>query len=99
PPATKRPAYHSPRRNPSVPRRPRRPSIHLEDIAHTAHGRDDLLVEAAIDRVAQTVYEDVDDVGAGLEAIVVHRGEDRRLRHDVAGVAHQDLEQGLLLRP
>src|SRR4051812_5442981 len=92
---TKMTAYQRARRKPSVCRRRSR---HFEYIAHAPHRLDHLVVEVAIDLLAQTVDEDVDDIGARVEAVVPDVRQDHRLRDDPPGVAHQILEQGQLAR-
>src|SRR5262245_59787681 len=92
---TKIAAYQMARRKPSVCRRRSR---HFEYIAHAPHGLDHLVVEVAIDLLPQTMDEYVDDVGAGIEAVVPDVGQEHRLRDDPPGVAHQILGQRELVR-
>src|SRR6476619_2867760 len=92
---TKMTAYQRARRKPSVWRRRSR---HFEYIAHAPHRLDHLVVEVAIDLLAQTVDEDVDDIGAGVEAVVPDVRQDHRLRDHASGIPHQVLEQRKLAR-
>src|SRR6478752_2950027 len=92
---TKISAYHRARRKPSVWRRRSR---HFEYISHAPHGLDHLVVEVAIDFLPEAVDEHIDDIGAGVEAVVPDVRQDHRLRDDPTGVAHQILEQGQFAR-
>src|SRR5215218_58381 len=88
-------AYQSARRRPSVCRRR---SLQAEDIPNAPHGVDHLAHETLVDLLAQAMDEDVDDIGARVEAVVLHVRDDHRLGHDPAGIAQQVLEQGELAR-
>ena len=93
---TKRPAYH--RRQPQRERARAATHASLEDIADAAHGVEELGLEVLVDLLAQPVHEDVDGVGAGVEAVVPHVRHDHGLRHHLAGMTHQVLEQRELAR-
>src|SRR3954468_12044624 len=87
---TKIAAYQRARRKPSVCRRRSR---HFEYITHAPYGLDHLVIEVAINLLPQAVDEDVDHIGARVEAVVPDVGQDHRLRDDPPRVAHQILEQ------
>src|SRR5262249_41144057 len=65
-----------------------------EDISHAADRVQQLLLERAIDLLAQAADEHVYDVGLRVEVVFPHAREDHRLRHDAAAVAHQIFEEG-----
>ena len=58
-----------------------------------------LLLERPIDLLAQPAHQHVDDVGLRVEVVFPDVRQDHRLRDDLAGVAHQVLEQRELARP
>src|SRR4051812_42471631 len=98
-------AYQRASRSPNVPandeRRTSVPGTCLapplaEDIADASHRLKQLLVERLVDLFAQAADEHVDDVGLRIEVVVPDVRQDHRFRHDLAGVAHQILEQGEL---
>src|SRR5438045_7638306 len=94
-------AYQTPRRSPYAEAGEACSSIFspADDIAHASHRMQELLLEPAIDLLPQAADEDVDDVRLRVEAVVPHVRQDHRLRDDLAGVAHQILEQRELARP
>src|SRR3954464_8975328 len=92
-PATNRVAYQS------ASRSPKNSGLGPEDIADASHGVQQLLLERAIELFAQPADEHVDDVGLRVEVVFPHVRQDHRLRHDLAGVAHQIFEQHELARP
>src|SRR5215831_21013793 len=90
-PITNSVAYQTPIRSPYTGSRASRSGA--DDIAHAPDGVQQLLLETAIDLLAQAADEDVHDVGLRVEAVVPHVRQNHRLRNDLAGVAHQVLEQ------
>src|SRR5207248_8107560 len=84
-------AYQSASRSPNVRR-----FSPAENIPDPANGMDKLLFERPIDLLAQSAHQDIDDVRLRVEAVFPHVRQNHRLRHDLAGVAHQVLEQGEL---
>ncbi len=102
-------AYHAATRSPeraAHPARGQRRAVHHsgtacadEDVAHAAARLQELRLEVAIDLLAQPAHEHVDDVRARIERVVPDARQDHRLRHDLAGVPGEELEQRELARP
>src|SRR4051794_6830678 len=93
-------AYHTERRRPSVRFRLMlmARSLDPERIPHAADGVNQLVRERLVYSIAQPRHQHVDDIGTWIEVVTPHVRQDHRLRDDLAGVAHQVLEQGELAR-
>src|SRR5581483_1202435 len=65
-------------------------------VADEAHCLDGVAAEGLVDPLSKVADVDLDDVGVSLEAVVPHVLEDLGLGDDVAGLAHQVLEEGEL---
>src|SRR5258708_27559261 len=90
-------AYHKAIRSPNARmKKGRTPFSGTEDIAHAADGVQQLLLERAVDLLAQPADQDVDDVGLRVEVVLPDVRQDHRLRDHPAGAAHQVLEEGEL---
>ena len=77
----------------------RRTFTHARRTYPPANRVQQLLFERPIDLFPQAADQHVDDVGLGVEAVLPHVRQDHRLRHDLAGVPHQVLEERELPRP
>src|SRR5712692_5850274 len=99
-PAMNSVAYHSPSRRPNarVKRGRELFSLSTKDVSNAADSVQEFLLERPIDLLAQAADEHVDHVGLRVEAVVPDVRQDHRLRDDVAGIAHQVLEQRELAR-
>ena len=71
---------------------PGRSGLRGEAVPHPTHGLDDAVAELA----AQVADVDVDDVGAGVEVVAPHVGEQLLAGQHLAGVAQEGLGQGEL---
>src|SRR5437867_3056617 len=94
-PPTNSVAYQSAMRSPKACAKSGRasaPRSGAEDIAHAAHGVQELPVERPIDFFPETTDQHVDDIGLGVEAVFPHVRQNHRFRYDFAGVPHQILE-------
>src|SRR5215467_731486 len=96
-PRTNSVAYQTPSRSPYTGRRVSRSGA--DDIPHTPHGVQQLLLEAAIDLLAQPAHEHVDDVRLRIEVVVPDVRQDHRLRDDLVDVPQEVFEQRELPRP
>src|ERR1700722_8350881 len=67
-----------------------------KDIAYSTNGVQPRLVR--VDLGAQTMHQDIDHVGLGIEAVIEDVLENHRLGHGAAGVPHQVFEQGEFAR-
>src|SRR6185503_12329924 len=92
-------AYHVARCRPKTTGLTLLESSLLEDIPDAPDGPDELAIERPIDLFAQAAHEDIDDVGLRIEGVIPDVRKDHRLRDDLAGIAHQVLEQRELARP
>src|SRR5712692_9815975 len=95
-PMTNKVEYQSARRSPNA-----RVNglLGAKDISNPPHGMQQLLLERTIDFLAQSAHQDVNDVGLRIEVVFPDMRQDHRLRHNLAGVAHQVFEQPELARP
>src|SRR2546430_3075117 len=79
----------------------RRPRIvcmsRLHDVAHAAHGVNQLRLARVIDLLAEPRDHDVHDVRPGIEVVVPGVLRDQGARHDAARMPHQVLEHGIFL--
>src|SRR5580765_8330760 len=69
----------------------------FHDVPDAPHGVHQLLRVAGVDLLPQSVDDDVDDVGARVEVIVPGVLGDERAGHDLPRMAHEVLENGVLL--
>src|SRR4029077_6375584 len=67
---------------------------HVPDATHRVY---QLLGLPRIDLLAQPIDHHVHDVGAGIKVVIPGILSDRRTGHDLAGVPHEVLEDGVLL--
>ena len=91
----RQPANHNPSRSANA-----RPIdlLQFEYIPDAAHRMKQLGLERPVDLLSQAVDQDVDRVGARIEAVVRDVRHDHRLRKDLARMTHEVLEQRELAR-
>src|SRR5687768_383980 len=70
----------------------------LHHVSYAAHGVNQLPLVPGVDLLAKVVDHHVDDVRPRIEVVAPRVLGDQRAAHDAAGVAHQILEDGELLR-
>src|SRR5215210_699327 len=73
------------------------PAVRAQAIARAAHGLDRLDAERPVDLLAQVADVDVDDVRAVLVLAIPRVLEQLEAVEDLAGAAHERVEQGELL--
>src|SRR5918996_3401263 len=73
-------------------------AVSAQAVPGAAHRLDRLAVERAVDLLAQVAHVDVDDVRPVLVAVVPGVLEELEAREDLAGPAHEGLEDRELLR-
>ena len=70
----------------------------FDDITHAPYGMDQLLWKVPVHPVSEPAYQDIDNIGLGVEMVVPNMFQDHGFGNNPVGVSHQVFEQGKLTR-